>query len=245
MYRSLWKHRQKTTILRLCDRSCHGCDKAFLYHSLILCYCGISPKGQKTERTQNHEEKEPKRNQTACCRRNIYRFIRPVDAFGADSGCTALGSERNQYRICGTEHPISSVDRRAYAALYYYGLAWSGAAVHLHDFRRNRAFQLVKRKSLLRVDRDLLLLGLYYITVIFCYLLFEVVPINYRPIPIAGYMEASYPSSTTLLVLSVMPTVSFQVQGRMRKGTARMAVHVLVILFTVCMVAGRAASEAR
>jgi len=103
-------------------------------------------------------------------------------------------------------------------------------------------FQLVKRKSLLRVDRDLLLLGLYYITVIFCYLLFEVVPINYRPIPIAGYMEASYPSSTTLLVLSVMPTVSFQVQGRMRKGAARMAVHVLVILFTVCMVAGRAAS---
>ncbi|MBQ4346226.1 MAG: phosphatase PAP2 family protein [Oscillospiraceae bacterium] len=103
-------------------------------------------------------------------------------------------------------------------------------------------FQLVKRKSLLRVDRDLLLLGVYYITVIFCYLLFEVVPINYRPIPIAGYMEASYPSSTTLLVLSVMPTVSFQVQGRMRKGAARMTAHVLVILFTVCMVAGRAAS---
>ena len=41
--------------------------------------------------------------------------------------------------------------------------------------------QLVKRRSLLAVDRDILLLGAYYVVVILGYLLFEMVPINYRP----------------------------------------------------------------
>ena len=70
--------------------------------------------------------------------------------------------------------------------------------------------QLVKRRSLYRVDPDILLLGGYYLLVIFGYLFFEMVPINYRPILIEGYLEASYPSSTTLLVLSVMPTLKFE-----------------------------------
>ena len=59
------------------------------------------------------------------------------------------------------------------------------------------AVQLVKRRSLFKVDPDIILLGVYYILVIFCYLFFEMVPINYRPILINGVLEASYPSSTT------------------------------------------------
>ena len=42
--------------------------------------------------------------------------------------------------------------------------------------------QLIKRRSLLRVDSDILLLGAYYVIVIACYLVFEMIPINYRPI---------------------------------------------------------------
>ena len=60
-------------------------------------------------------------------------------------------------------------------------------------------FQLIRRKSLIRVDPDILLLGLYYVLVILAYLIFEMIPINYRPILIGGALEASYPSSTTLL----------------------------------------------
>ena len=58
--------------------------------------------------------------------------------------------------------------------------------------------QLVKHRSLLKVDTDILLLGAYYVLVILCYLLFEMVPINYRPILINGNLEASYPSSRFL-----------------------------------------------
>ena len=77
--------------------------------------------------------------------------------------------------------------------------------------------QWIRRKHILKVGRDILLLGVYYILVIVGYLIFEMIPINYRPILIAGAMEASYPSSTTLLVLSVMPTLLFQVHRRARK----------------------------
>ena len=53
--------------------------------------------------------------------------------------------------------------------------------------------QLIKRRSLLRVDSDILLLGIYYVMVIACYLIFEMIPINYRPVLIEGRLEASYP----------------------------------------------------
>jgi undecaprenyl-diphosphatase len=71
--------------------------------------------------------------------------------------------------------------------------------------------QWIKRKHIKKVDPDILILGLYYIIVVSVYLLFENVVINYRPVLINGYLEASYPSSNTLLVLCVMPTVQLQV----------------------------------
>ena len=51
--------------------------------------------------------------------------------------------------------------------------------------------QLVGQRSLLKVDSDILLLGLYYIFVIFGYLIFEMIPINHRPVLIEGRMEAA------------------------------------------------------
>ena len=99
--------------------------------------------------------------------------------------------------------------------------------------------QWIKRKRLFLVDPDILLLGVYYLLVIAGYLFFEMVPVNYRPILIDGYLEASYPSSTTLLVLGVMPTLIFQVNRRMADGPARKAIAVLAVLFTAFMVIGR------
>ena len=100
-------------------------------------------------------------------------------------------------------------------------------------------FQLFRRKSLLRVDPDIMLLGLYYILVILAYLVFEMVPINYRPILIGGALEASYPSSTTLLVLSVMPTLKLQIDRRTNKSPVRNVTGIFVIAFSTFMVMGR------
>ena len=102
--------------------------------------------------------------------------------------------------------------------------------------------QLIKRRSILKVDRDLIFLGVYYIIVIFGYLIFEMIPINYRPILIEGFMEASYPSSTTLLVLSVMPTLIEQVNRRSEKAVIKKIISILTIFFSVFMVLGRLVS---
>ena len=99
--------------------------------------------------------------------------------------------------------------------------------------------QLVKRKSLRKVDRDIILLGLYYLLVVVCYLTFERFPVNYRPILIEGCMEASYPSSTTLLILSVMPTLVFQIQRRWNGGKAKCMISAATVIFTSFMVIGR------
>ena len=99
--------------------------------------------------------------------------------------------------------------------------------------------QLIQRKNLFKVNSDILVLGIYYIIVIFGYLLFEMIPINYRPILIDGFMEASYPSSTTLLVLSVMPTLWFQAKRRMKNEILLKCVCVFSALFSIFMVIGR------
>ena len=99
--------------------------------------------------------------------------------------------------------------------------------------------QLIKRKSLKKVDMDIILLGVYYLLVIICFTGFEFIPINYRPILIEGVMEVSYPSSTTLLVLSVMPTLIFQAKRRFVNTTFRNIACKFTYFYSVFMVIGR------
>ncbi|MCR5076036.1 MAG: phosphoesterase PA-phosphatase, partial [Ruminococcus sp.] len=102
--------------------------------------------------------------------------------------------------------------------------------------------QLVLRRSILKVDKNIILLGVYYTAVIFAYLIFEMIPLNYRPVLIEGRMEASYPSSTTLLVLSVMPTLCFQANRRVKGIRLKYIINTFAVLFTMFMVAGRTIS---
>jgi undecaprenyl-diphosphatase len=102
--------------------------------------------------------------------------------------------------------------------------------------------QLMKRKSLFKGDFDIIALGIYYVIVISGYLIFEMIPINYRPIIINGFQESSYPSSTTLLVLSVMPTLVFQANRRLKNSTIKRIIKIITAIFTIFMVVGRLVS---
>ena len=103
-------------------------------------------------------------------------------------------------------------------------------------------YQLISRRSLLKVDQDLIVLGIYYVIVIVCYVIFEMVPVNYRPILIEGRLEASYPSSTTLLVLCVMPTLIFQCRRRIHHFMLIRTIERIAGLFSVMMVVCRLVS---
>ena len=133
-------------------------------------------------------------------------------------------------------HHLTDVHMTIYTITDWLGLV---PIVICFCFGAAGVIQMVRRRSLLRVDPDIILLGLYYILVILAYLVFEMVPINYRPILIDGALEASYPSSTTLLVLSVMPTLKFQIDRRTDKSLVRNVTGIFVIAFSAFMVIGR------
>lgn len=99
--------------------------------------------------------------------------------------------------------------------------------------------QWISRKSLRQVDSSIFVLGGFYIVVIAVYVLFEIFAVNYRPVLINGYLEASYPSSTTMLVMCVMPTALMQLNHRIANKTLRNTVSIGITAFIVFMVVGR------
>ena len=153
--------------------------------------------------------------------------VRPVGING-----TAVGFAAFNTRI----HQMTGVHMTLYTVTDWLGLVPIGVCLFFAalGFR-----QLLHRKDLFKVDADILLLGLLYLLLIATYLLFEMYPINYRPVLIDGFMEASYPSSTTLLVTGVMPTLSFQADRRSKDPKIKKAVTRFVTAFTIGMVTGR------
>lgn len=101
-------------------------------------------------------------------------------------------------------------------------------------------YQLIKRKSLLKVDRDILLLGCFYAVLLAAYVLFEKLVINYRP-EFAGEtaLEPSYPSSHTLLFGGVMATAVMQLLKRIRNSAAKRIAVCAAVVATVLVVLGR------
>jgi len=69
--------------------------------------------------------------------------------------------------------------------------------------------QLIKRKSVFRVDASILSMGLFYIVVMAFYAVFMFVAVNYRPVLVDGELESSYPSSHTMLAVTVVLSLLF------------------------------------
>lgn len=67
-------------------------------------------------------------------------------------------------------------------------------------------FQLIRRRSLLKIDPEILALGCLYVIIAVLYLLFEIIVINERPVIMPGdeHVEASFPSSHTLLSFVIL-----------------------------------------
>ena len=102
--------------------------------------------------------------------------------------------------------------------------------------------QWIRRRSVWKVDYSILVLGGFYLLVMAVYLFFEAHVINYRPVLIADFLEASYPSSTTILVLCVMPTAAMQLGGRIKHSVLKRCVLLAITVFSSFMVIGRLVS---
>ncbi len=146
------------------------------------------------------------------------------------------GSSVGFATLNGVVHELTGVNWLLYTVTDWSGLVPIAVAL---GFAIIGLVQLIKRKSLWKVDCSLLALGMFYIVVMAAYVFFETVVINYRPTLIDGYLEASYPSSTTMLVMCVMPTAAMQLKVRIKNTVLRRCTVIAIIAFTVFMVIGR------
>lgn len=138
--------------------------------------------------------------------------------------------------VNGFVHGLTGVHMPLYTITDWLGLVPIGFCM---GFAVLGLIQWIARKGLARVDDSLFVLGGFYIVVMAAYLFFETVTVNARPVLINGYLETSYPSSTTLLVLCVMPTAAMQLRGRIRNIPCRRWACGALWAFTTFMVVGR------
>ena len=136
-------------------------------------------------------------------------------------------------------HNLTGVHMSLYTITDWLGLV---PLMFVMGFGTLGLIQWIKRKHLLKVDYSILVLGGFYIIVMAVYVLFEMLVVNYRPVLINGYLEASYPSSTTMLVMCVMPTAIMQFNARIKNNALKRFVASAIIAFIVFMVIGRLVS---
>ena len=136
-------------------------------------------------------------------------------------------------------HNLTGVHMALYIITDWLGLV---PLVFAIGFALRGLIQWIQRKHLLKIDYDILVLGGFYIAVMAAYALFEVLVVNYRPVLINGVLEASYPSSTTMLVMCVMPTAIMQLNARIKNEVFKGCVVSAIAAFIVFMVIGRLVS---
>lgn len=153
--------------------------------------------------------------------------VRPIGPNNSSVGLAGI----NQFI-----HTLTGVHFLLYNLTDWLGLVPIGACV---GFAVTGLVQWIKRKHICKVDSDILVLGGFYVITFGVYLLFEFLVINYRPVLINGYLEASYPSSTTMLTLCVMTTAGMQLKKRIPNKTISWMVTIAINGFTAFMVIGR------
>ncbi len=133
-------------------------------------------------------------------------------------------------------HSLTGVNLTLYNITDWLGLVPIGFAI---GFGLIGLIQWIKRKNIKKVDYNIFILGGFYIVVIIIYFLFEIFVVNYRPVLINGNLEASYPSSTTMLVLCIMPTAIMQFNHRIKNNIFKRCITIAIITFIAFMVIGR------
>ena len=153
--------------------------------------------------------------------------VQPIGPLGSGVGFAAMN---------GWFHDLTGVHMSLYVLTDRLSLIPLGVVM---GFALLGLGQWIKRKHLAKVDRSILVLGGFYAVVMAAFLFFEKCVVNFRPVLIEGVLEASYPSSTTMLVMCVMPTAIMQVNERVSNRVVRKSAVLGMTAFAVFMVFGR------
>ncbi len=150
-----------------------------------------------------------------------------IGPLGSSVGLASLnGAVRDAVGVSGTWEKVSEL--LALAAIAS-ALCVAGAGV----------YQLISRRRLYLVDCEIVFSAGLYILLGAAYLLFELSPVNFRPILVEGGLEASFPSSHTLLALTVLGGVIYLLCSRVKNITLRRCGVALCTAVGVLTVLGR------
>lgn len=135
-------------------------------------------------------------------------------------------------------HELTGVNMQWYEHTDLLGYAAIGIAAL---FAVAGLIQLIRRKSLFAVDREILALGVLFIVVIGLYIGFEKFIINYRPIIMPGESspEASYPSSHTMLIITVFGATMMLIRRYFGKGFISGLLRLVCLAVILVTVGGR------
>ncbi len=100
-------------------------------------------------------------------------------------------------------------------------------------------YQLIKYKSFSKVNKVLIVLGCFYIFVLIVYFFFEKVVINYRPVILDEGLEASFPSSHTMLAICVCLSAFITNYYIKLKEKPRKIFNICLIILMVAIILSR------
>ena len=151
-------------------------------------------------------------------RKSIKYLISTIAAFLIFLAFTLIVAFADVSEINGVKVGLSAMNEAYYKAVPFNNVLYKITSVTQFICVLGAMFFFVlgivqwgKRKSLLKVDRNIAALGITYAVTIVFYVLFEIVAINFRPVILRNKAEASYPSSTTLLSIVFFSTAFFQI----------------------------------
>ena len=99
--------------------------------------------------------------------------------------------------------------------------------------------QLIKRKSLKKIDKNLYVLGGFFVVVAILYVLFNIFSINDRPVIVDGILEPSYPSSHTLLALTFCGAIIIELPCYIKNTKLKNLAICIVAIVGACTLIGR------
>ena len=135
-------------------------------------------------------------------------------------------------------HELTGVNMFWYKLTQYFGAL---ALLVCVFFALVGLIQWIRRKSLGKVDKEIIALGGLFVCCIAFYALFEKVVINYRPVIMPGETapEASYPSSHTMLIIVVMGGTMMMIEKYVRNGTWDTVLKFICGLIIAATIGGR------
>lgn len=101
------------------------------------------------------------------------------------------------------------------------------------------AWQLYTRRSLMKVDRALLAMGAVYIILLLVYIVYDKVPVNFRPVLEDGQLESSFPSSHAMLACTVFGCACVLVRRTVTRRITRDWLIRIFMALAVLTAAGR------